>query len=56
MILSTILEEAPDYETAKKALLESSLANSNWKIERWQPDMLETARLIARKWRKGFYS
>ncbi len=48
--LSQILENTSDYTTAKTALLNSSLANSRWNVESWNPVMLETAIAIAQKW------
>ncbi len=50
--LSGILENAMSYPEALQALNNSSLANSEWEIEKWQPYMLETAIGIARKWKK----
>ncbi|NID11279.1 multinuclear nonheme iron-dependent oxidase [Fibrivirga algicola] len=52
--LSAILETAVDVQQAKRRLAESSLANSEWEVERWEPAMLETAVAIARKWKNGF--
>ncbi len=52
--LSQILETAPDYAQAEAALKQSSLAQSDWQIEAWAPEMLETALLIAQKWKDGF--
>ena len=52
--LSTILETAVDYQQAQTLLNASSLANSDWKIETWDPYMLETALAIAQKWKDGF--
>ncbi|MDQ3395836.1 MAG: DUF692 domain-containing protein [Bacteroidota bacterium] len=49
--LSYILENATSYEDAKKLLGASSLAFSEWNIEKWEPYMLETALNIARKWK-----
>jgi uncharacterized protein (UPF0276 family) len=49
--LSTILETAQTYQHAQQLLQQSSLANSPWQIEHWQPAMLETAVAIAQKWR-----
>jgi uncharacterized protein (UPF0276 family) len=51
--LATILESSSDYEEAMTALSSSSLAASEWQIEKWTPHMLETAVKIARKWQKG---
>jgi len=51
MQLSFILENAADYQEAKKQLLASNLANSAWGIENWEPTMLETVIAIAQKWK-----
>ena len=53
--LSNILETATGYENALQLLHASNLSNSDWEIEKWQPDMLETAIAIAQKWKHGFY-
>ncbi|MDF7814828.1 DUF692 family multinuclear iron-containing protein [Hymenobacter sp. YC55] len=50
--LSQILETAPSLERARQLLAASSLAQSDWKIESWEPYMLETAIHIAQKWKK----
>jgi len=52
--LSVILETAADAKQAHLRLADSSLANSEWEVERWEPAMLETAVAIARKWKDGF--
>ncbi|SFE65770.1 multinuclear nonheme iron-dependent oxidase [Spirosoma endophyticum] len=52
--LATILETAIDTRQAQTLLATSSLANSDWAIEQWEPAMLETALAIAQKWRNGF--
>ncbi len=52
--LSTILETAVDYQQAQIRLNASGLANSDWKIEKWNSYMLETALAIAQKWKNGF--
>lgn len=52
--LSTILENALNYEHAVALLAKSSLANSDWKVEEWSPYMLETALRIAQKWKNGW--
>lgn len=52
--LAEILETATDYRQARQWLAESSLANSAWEVERWEPAMLETAIAIAQKWQHGF--
>ena len=51
MELSVILENSSSYQDAIDKLSSSSLADSDWKIENWQPYMLETALNIAQKWR-----
>ena len=50
--LSQILETASSLETAQQLLACSSLAHTDWKIESWEPYMLETAIHIAQKWKK----
>ena len=50
--LSSILETSGSYEEAIHLLRQSSLANSDWKIESWEPYMIETAMKIAQKWKK----
>ena len=50
--LSQILETSSSFEEAARLLNHSSLAHSDWKIESWEPYMLETALSIARKWKK----
>ncbi|MBI1224055.1 MAG: DUF692 family protein [Bacteroidetes bacterium] len=52
--LSQILETSPNFETTRQLLANSSLANSDWKVENWEPTMLETAMVIAQKWKHGF--
>lgn len=52
--LSEILESAADFSTVKSRLSGSSLKNTSWNIERWQPEMLETAMQVARKWKGGW--
>ncbi|HMQ50037.1 MAG TPA: DUF692 family protein [Saprospiraceae bacterium] len=52
--LSAILETATSYEQAAALLRQSNLAQTDWGIERWQPEMLETAWQIAQKWKLGF--
>ncbi|HTI92159.1 MAG TPA: DUF692 family protein [Puia sp.] len=48
--LSAILETADSYGEARQRLDRSTLAHSAWRIESWEPYMLETAISIARKW------
>lgn len=50
--LSTILETASSLEEAQRRLQASLLANTDWKVEAWEPHMLETALSIAQKWKK----
>ncbi|MBK8564694.1 MAG: DUF692 family protein [Saprospiraceae bacterium] len=52
--LSNILETAANYEDGHQRLLNSTLENSAWQVENWNPAMLETAIAIARKWKQGF--
>ena len=52
--LSGILENATGAEEAHCLLAVSSLANSAWNTEHWEPKMLETALRIAQKWKEGF--
>jgi hypothetical protein len=55
LTLSAILENATSIEQATEALQKSSLRNSAWKIESWQPYMLQTAIDIAQKWKAKAY-
>ncbi|UPK72261.1 DUF692 family multinuclear iron-containing protein [Chitinophaga filiformis] len=50
--LSAILESSGSYAEAMYALRQSSLAGSDWRIEQWEPYMIETAVKIAQKWKK----
>jgi uncharacterized protein (UPF0276 family) len=50
--LSYILESSASYTDAMAVLTQSSLANSDWRIEQWEPYMIETAVKIAQKWKK----
>jgi uncharacterized protein (UPF0276 family) len=52
--LSAILESAATYEVALSRLHQSSLAQSDWLIEQWDPCMIETAMRIAQKWKRGW--
>lgn len=54
MELSNILETAADYQNAQALLQKSSLANTAWEVEKWEPHMLETVVNIAQKWKEGF--
>jgi uncharacterized protein len=49
--LSMILETAKDYNDARQLLNTSNLAHTDWAIENWPPEMLETAVAIAQKWK-----
>lgn len=51
--LSRILETAVSYEEVIHRLNNSSLVSSDWKIEAWEPCMVETAMKIAQKWMRG---
>ncbi|MEJ7586435.1 MAG: DUF692 family multinuclear iron-containing protein [Ferruginibacter sp.] len=53
-VLSDILETADSYEHAVQLLRSSILYASEWKTEKWEPYMLETALAIAQKWKHGF--
>ncbi len=50
--LSDILENSSSYQNASSRLASSSLSNTGWNIESWEPYMLETALNIAQKWKK----
>lgn len=52
--LSDILETAENVQAAQAALAASSLAQSDWQVERWHPAMLETVLQIAQKWKEGW--
>ncbi len=49
--LSRILENATDYNDVKLRLQNSSLAKTDWQIEKWEPHMLETVFQIVQKWK-----
>lgn len=49
--LSMILETAKDYTDARQLLNASTLAHSDWDIENWPSEILETAVAIAQKWK-----
>ena len=51
--LKQMLESAPDFFALRDDLNMSPLKNSDWNIEKWEPAMLETAMLIAQKWKGG---
>jgi hypothetical protein len=53
--LSEILENSIGVEDARAKFLNSKpLVLSDWRIEYWQDDMLETAIKVAKKWKDGF--
>ncbi len=53
--LSNILENALNVKNAKDLLsISKYLSKSDWKVENWDDDMIETAIKIAQKWKKGF--
>jgi uncharacterized protein (UPF0276 family) len=52
--LSYILETSKNHSDAHEKLRQSSLANTDWKIENWSAYMLETALKIAQKWKQGW--
>ena len=54
--LSNILETSKSYSEVRNRLSSSNLANSDWDIEKWKPEMLETVFQIAQKWKYGFVS
>jgi len=53
-MLTNILESARSYDHALQLLRSSGFSNTVWNIEQWQPHMLETAIVIAQKWKHGF--
>lgn len=52
--LSNILESSDSLAVTQAAIQNSILAGTDWDVAAWDPAMLETARLIAGKWRDGF--
>ncbi|RZJ28667.1 MAG: DUF692 family protein, partial [Chryseobacterium sp.] len=50
--LSFILESSQTFDEVMNHLENSSLANSDWQLEKWQPYMIETAMQIAQKWKR----
>lgn len=50
-IISHILETAVDHQDAIEKMQHTSLLNSDWHIEKWQPAMVDTAIHIAQKWK-----
>lgn len=49
--LASILEKEKSWEDAQRRLAVSSLAETDWEIEKWAPEMLETVLRIAQKWK-----
>ena len=54
LAISNILESSKGLAEAKSKLAKSKLVDSDWQIEKWNNDMLDTAILIAQKWKNGF--
>ncbi len=54
MELTRLLENAASMPDLVAAMGTSRLAQSDWRVEHWQPAMLETAMRIAQKWKNGF--
>lgn len=54
LAISNILESSKDLSEAKLKLAKSKLVDTEWEIEKWNDDMLDTAILIAQKWKNGF--
>lgn len=52
--LTKIFEESLTLDEVKARLQNSILQNSSWQIENWDDVMMETAFLIAQKWKTGF--
>ena len=53
--LSDILENAQDVQSARQRCRASEkLRDSEWEIETWRDEMLETAIKVAQKWKSGF--
>ncbi len=50
-IIGHILETAADHQDVMEKMQYTSLANSDWHIEKWQPAMVDTAIHIAQKWK-----
>lgn len=49
-LLSDILEKSENYQIARSKLSKCALANSEWEVEKWDDDMIDTAVKIAKKW------
>ena len=54
LAISNILESSEGLAEAKAKLAKSKLVDTAWQIEKWDNDMLDTAILIAQKWKNGF--
>ena len=52
-MLSEVLENSASVKEATEKLSEH-LGDSIWQVEKWEPQMLETAMAIAKKWKRGF--
>ncbi len=52
--LTRLLENATSVPDFLAEMSRSNLAHSEWRVEQWQPAMLETAIRIAQKWKNGF--
>lgn len=50
LLLSDILESSPNLLAARQALATSSLAQTDWQVEKWDDEMLATAIELAQKW------
>lgn len=50
LAISNILESAIDLADAKRKIRKSKLPNTDWKVEKWDDDMLDTAIQIAQAW------
>lgn len=50
LAISNILESSNDLGDAKKKIEKSILPNSDWQVEKWDDDMLDTAIQIAQAW------
>ncbi|RYZ55261.1 MAG: DUF692 family protein [Sphingobacteriales bacterium] len=53
--LCRMLESTESYEQLQHELKNSGICGTDWAIESWEPEMLETARRIAAKWKNGFF-
>lgn len=51
LAISNILESSKDLTDAKHKIQKSKLPNTDWQVEKWNDEMLDTAIQIAQKWR-----